>query len=590
MATHHAASSIGQHLNSGNVEMQQNNDSLQNISQHISMQPGIGLATQHILRTKIAANEICNGDTVHSSEAPHQACVCVVCDRFIHGTNEIHWISKKILLEHKHRLNKSAHPHQLPNGLCDQYKVNDPDLHDLLLSRRARHRDDNTFMCCDSCKLALRPDRKKVSTPPKFAISNGWAIGELPDDIAMKVMPIMAVLLAPICPYSYLVSFIAGQHKSIKGTFPFFNHNVGHAHAALNDVASWNNNPNVYVVLSGRFTLRQREIVRNQCRLNIHDFNEVLKWLKTNNPSSFLDINLDHDMLWPIIIEDPISDNNTDTPEDPHQEEMISYEYYFPSTGEPNTNTGVYDTESAFASAIFREQTPTMIFYPGEFNSQREIEIQKICPIQFPFGFGGVTDARPNPVSKLEALRHYTNISLPQLQKSDFLLIVSHMYHRLLSSSTAFARCKLNRNGLTTAEHMSQLTAEELENAARHTTRPTPQGGRPSRVQSFLNTIKVACQPIGYMNEAAHAARARMFSLWYTFGPPSLFFTFSPCDECSFHVHLFAKLKPHHLPSLDMTDEECIAEWKYRSKVRLDNPGACAREFEIGRASCRERV
>jgi hypothetical protein len=53
----------------------------------------------------------------------------------------------------------------------------------------------------------------------------------------------------------------------------------------------------------------------------------------------------------------------------------------------------------------------------------------------------------------------------------------------------------------------------------------------------------------------------------------------SPGDECSFRIKLFLNHKMVILPQTNMEQNECIADLLFRSKLRLDNPGACAREY-----------
>eukprot|EP00984_Skeletonema_dohrnii_P025766 scaffold14950_cov78-Skeletonema_dohrnii-CCMP3373.AAC.1 len=63
---------------------------------------------------------------------------------------------------------------------------------------------------------------KESNNPPKHAISNGFAIGQVPtrilenDDITEEMC---CALLAPIRPYAYLFAYSAGAHKSIKGHY-----------------------------------------------------------------------------------------------------------------------------------------------------------------------------------------------------------------------------------------------------------------------------------------------------------------------------------------------------------------------------------
>ena len=64
----------------------------------------------------------------------HQANVCVICDRYITGINDLYWIKKNTLLSHHARLCIPT----LDDQLKQCYQVIDPDLHHLLLSPRAR--------------------------------------------------------------------------------------------------------------------------------------------------------------------------------------------------------------------------------------------------------------------------------------------------------------------------------------------------------------------------------------------------------------------------------------------------------------------
>ena len=109
----------------------------------------------------------------------HQANVCVICDRFITGTADLNWIKKNTLLQHKTRLTLPGINMELQK--C--YQVSDPDLHELLLSPRARFKKVREYLCCTQCERALQYDRLDKN-PPKYAISNNFAIGTLPDQFS----------------------------------------------------------------------------------------------------------------------------------------------------------------------------------------------------------------------------------------------------------------------------------------------------------------------------------------------------------------------------------------------------------------------
>jgi hypothetical protein len=151
----------------------------------------------------------------------HQANVCVCCDRFITGTDEVRWISKQNLLVNHERLIDN----ELPEGLKNCYKVFDLDLQHLLLSPRARVNVREEYICCSQCSDSLRPHHQK-KLPPKFAISNRWAIGNLPSNLMSLVTEVTSPLIAPVRPFAYVMSFTGGAHKSITGAFTFFSNNV----------------------------------------------------------------------------------------------------------------------------------------------------------------------------------------------------------------------------------------------------------------------------------------------------------------------------------------------------------------------------
>jgi hypothetical protein len=67
--------------------------------------------------------------------------------------------------------------------------------------------------------------------------------------------------------------------------------------------------------------------------------------------------------------------------------------------------------------------------------------------------------------------------------------------------------------------------------------------------------------------------------MWYSLGPPSVFFTISPGDECSFQIKLYLNLKMEFLPQPTDDENTLIFNSVFRSKLRIDNPGACAREY-----------
>ena len=85
----------------------------------------------------------------------------------------------------------------------------------------------------------------------------------------------------------------------------------------------------------------------------------------------------------------------------------------------------------------------------------------------------------------------------------------------------------------------------------------------------LFQTLKGTSRSSGYSTESAKFHRRQHWALCDYFGLPALFFTITPCDECTFRVCLFVDAdKPHFLPKLydDQFDkaamESCIADFE----------------------------
>jgi hypothetical protein len=159
-----------------------------------------------------------NGDSssIPLYEQCHQANVCVCCDRFICGADELHWIKKNTLLQQKSRLILP----NLKNQLQSCYTVLDPELQGLLLSPRARFTRNGEYLCCSRCFYSLRNDKLKKN-PPKFAIAT-----VLPSSLSDSLTEVTSPLLSLVRPYAYVLSYSGGAHKAISGSFSFFNQSV----------------------------------------------------------------------------------------------------------------------------------------------------------------------------------------------------------------------------------------------------------------------------------------------------------------------------------------------------------------------------
>ena len=91
----------------------------------------------------------------NTTGSDHKACICVVCDCFIIGTEPICWLTTEQLKLKECVLSidflESTTAKKCPSNLRNQYKLeNNEILSNLVLSPRA-HRKEKSYMSCEKC-------------------------------------------------------------------------------------------------------------------------------------------------------------------------------------------------------------------------------------------------------------------------------------------------------------------------------------------------------------------------------------------------------------------------------------------------------
>ncbi len=119
----------------------------------------------------------------HDNPHKHKSIICVICDRFIIGTEKNHHLSKDDIGAHSQRLSvksyESYYQTELVPEVRKQYMINDGKLKDLLVSPRAK-KNHNGYSTCSCCFSGMQLYTTKKKKPPKFAIANGFVIGSMP--------------------------------------------------------------------------------------------------------------------------------------------------------------------------------------------------------------------------------------------------------------------------------------------------------------------------------------------------------------------------------------------------------------------------
>lgn len=179
------------------------------------------------------------------------------------------------------------------------------------------------FEACSQCYHAWC---NKTDNPPKHAISNGFAIGYIPTDIIKQnvITEVMSSFIAPVRPFAYVFAYTAGAHKSIRGHCSFFEVNLSHVGSTMNHFLKTGANPLVYVVLCGRMTPKQKQIVKDRAKLDTKLTMKLLEWFvnKSGHPG-YEGVTPPSECPMPNIIADEDTQNNTDEEHNPDLEKSL---------------------------------------------------------------------------------------------------------------------------------------------------------------------------------------------------------------------------------------------------------------------------
>ena len=489
----------------------------------------------------------------HQAPRSHRAIVCIICDCFIIGIETIHKLKIDQIAKHRERLSVKKYEEYYGQALkaevVKQYQVNVEGLKELLLSPRSRRYQDG-FATCACCYNGMSSNKATETSPPKFAIANGFVIGSLPQVLEWTdkegnrrirkiedddLTDILKAMLSPVRPYGYIFAYTGGSQKSIQGNFQFFelDHNrLGAVIAHLNQSGI---SEHIYVVLCGRMTIEQKQIVRLRAKIDTQLFIDILTWfVKESGHPGYSNTLIPEECPQPIFVEDKKTNNNTDKSVNIDTETNIeSGTYHFSSAQDPTEKNSVFDSTEKFTIAMLKRSAPHLLVYGGSFANTKEMNVEDVLPFAFPFGIGGPKMKRRLKVSPQKCIEHYMRLSLVQFMDSSSILLLNHLLNRLLSFNTGVMTCRANINGVSIGETLSTLTIDELEqikdNKTDHLNRKTKE---------FLKAITTTSSASGHTDAAAKFARRNALAMLDYFGLNSLFLTTTPCDECSFRVKL----------------------------------------------------
>ena len=100
-----------------------------------------------------------------------------------------------------------------------------------------------------------------------------------------------------------------------------------------------NPNPNIYVNICGRFTPEQKIIAKNRVKYDIREHQKLYEWFKRNNRTCDQEPDIQN-VQKPVVLEEPETQNNIDLSINAKVETECDFNFYFPTTGEPDDTQG----------------------------------------------------------------------------------------------------------------------------------------------------------------------------------------------------------------------------------------------------------
>ena len=213
--------------------------------------------------------------------------------------------------------------------------------------------------------------------------------------------------------------------------------------------------------------------------------------------------------------------------------------------------------------------------------------LQNAYPLQFPYGFGTreANQLNVRKESKVRTPRHdeyyrwLLRLSLPNMHRGEFILVIHNMFERYKAVNTSFLRARMQIGELTNAELFSEMSSDDLQSAAHRKTNNC-HGGPRTTGERFLQSMDAITKGMAHSRGAAGQARSEMFSKCTRFGLPALFFTVTPEDHCNFRIQVLRHGKKDFFPHVNEMNQSKLNDiYEACAETRTFYPGLYAIDF-----------
>ncbi|KAG7353499.1 helitron helicase-like protein [Nitzschia inconspicua] len=430
-------------------------------------------------------------------------------------------------------------------------------------------------------------------------------IGQAPP-VLERLNEVERTLISRARVNKHVFSYEAGCHKSIKGWHTMFYNEVeavlgisnwSESLARVDDNSEDNENsedipsigwgkdvewkkilPEICVILTGPFTSIQKAKVLQRTRINWSYVKEALLWLQSHN-RLYRDVDIEaYVNVMPQVVDESeivMSENN-------NIEEVYEIFAVFHDSNIPCRSNGGCGNSRELkqltvecllsrnnckdATLISKPTTNVLRDYQGD-------NLLLAYPIQFPYGIGSRDAAGLERVGT-EYLKYLCSLSHPNFHQSNWVCVLYNMFER---------RRMITASYLKTSEEERQMfcdiSSEDIGAAlVRYKEKEFGNGA----ADIFLNKMRAVTGSMAHSAQGARIARQKMFAMVTSLGLPCVFFTISPEDGVNFRIRVLSKGgKGSECPPGLGLDEEIYRHFLMEGeRIRIDNPGLCAIDFE----------
>ena len=286
-------------------------------------------------------------------------------------------------------------------------------------------------------------------------------------------------------------------------------------------------------------------------------------------------------------------------------ENQISMTHIFPDSSLPEKTNGGFKSQEELKNFVFEFQgkhrwNGTLHARPlaGHLADYQGDTIAQAFPLHFPFGHTGLSEdvavkkmasIKGNRKSisrnRLDILRKFLQLRVPCFHSPRFNLIVENVILKeSVFQSTRVFCCLKHADGSNMANQYGSMTANDLRVAIQAARKKHGSQHSTKASNRFLKSISASCAALPHSNESAKNARRVYFSFLIHCGLPAIFLTVTPDDGRDFRIVLHANAKKvfsfGENDIASVTDNETLADFKLRQRVRESHPGLCAEEHQ----------